>query len=670
MVFSPSKPPGSYRIFLFGESAALGDPRPAFGMARYLEVLLQERYPSTRFEVIPAAMTAINSHALLPAARECAKYQGDLWIIYMGHNEMVGPFGANTVFGSRAPPVWAVRAYLALEATRCGQALVALGRHWRPPKTDRSSWEGMKMFLGSETPVDDPRKQTVYASFAANLADMIKAGLGAGAQVVLCNPASNLRDCPPFASRHGSNYLAAESPWKAAYADGLKAQAEGRLAEARQALAVAAGQDDRFAELQYRLASLALADGELAPARLHFTLARDYDALPFRADSRLSGTITNLAARFAARGVRCFDAADALATVSSNRVPGRELFFEHVHLTPRGNYQVALGLADQVAGLLPPQTKAGAGVAWAPPEWCDQRLGLSAWNWRAVLENVLARLADAPFTNQLEHTERVRFLSGQLRDWARQAVPANQGTVRSNYLEALRRAPRDFHLQACYGEFLEMSGQFKEAVPVWQGYCDQLPHHFLGFFELGRTQARLQQYAEAAAALTHSLRLRPDYVDSYLELGRVLAAQHKPEEALQQFALAARLRPEDARVPFERAGVLADLKRRPECLASLREAIRLRPSYWQARYYLGVELAVDGAVQLAAEEFAWVVRLRPEFPLAHLNLGTALARQGRYPEAEAQFRETLRLQPDNQAAAQQLRALRSLLQTSPLPSEK
>ena len=105
------KSPGTIRIFIFGESAALGDPEPAFGFGRYLEVLLQMRFPTNRFEVIVAAITAINSHALLPMAEECAKYEGDLWILYIGNNEVVGPFGAGTVsdreprrFGSFAPP--------------------------------------------------------------------------------------------------------------------------------------------------------------------------------------------------------------------------------------------------------------------------------------------------------------------------------------------------------------------------------------------------------------------------------------------------------------------------------------------------------------------------------------------------------------------------------------
>jgi hypothetical protein len=70
------KPPGTYRIFIMGESAALGDPEPAFGAGRYLEVLLRERFPNAKFEVVNVAMTAINSHAILPIARDCARRTG------------------------------------------------------------------------------------------------------------------------------------------------------------------------------------------------------------------------------------------------------------------------------------------------------------------------------------------------------------------------------------------------------------------------------------------------------------------------------------------------------------------------------------------------------------------------------------------------------------------
>ncbi len=94
------KPGGVCRIFILGESAAFGDPEPAYGFGRILEVLLQERYPGVRFEVVNAAMTAINSHVILPIARDCAAQDGDVWLVYMGNNEVIGPYGAGTVFGS------------------------------------------------------------------------------------------------------------------------------------------------------------------------------------------------------------------------------------------------------------------------------------------------------------------------------------------------------------------------------------------------------------------------------------------------------------------------------------------------------------------------------------------------------------------------------------------
>ena len=124
--FRAAKRPGTTRIFLFGESAALGDPKPAYGFGRYLEALLKERFPGTGFEVICVAMTAINSHAILPIARECARYDGDLWVVYMGNNEMEGPFGANTLFGAQAPELSVIRASLALRSTRLGQWLVGI----------------------------------------------------------------------------------------------------------------------------------------------------------------------------------------------------------------------------------------------------------------------------------------------------------------------------------------------------------------------------------------------------------------------------------------------------------------------------------------------------------------------------------------------------------------
>ena len=62
------KPSGTVRIFVFGESAAYGDPQPRFGLPRMLAAMLELRHPDRKFEVVNAAMTGINSHVILPLA--------------------------------------------------------------------------------------------------------------------------------------------------------------------------------------------------------------------------------------------------------------------------------------------------------------------------------------------------------------------------------------------------------------------------------------------------------------------------------------------------------------------------------------------------------------------------------------------------------------------------
>src|SRR6185436_17411076 len=98
------------------------------------------------FEVINLGITAINSHVIVPITRECARRDGDIWIIYMGNNEMVGPFGAATVFGSRAPPMWLLRLNLALQKLRLGQMFVSWSRHLAGTSKNTSGG-GMQMFL-------------------------------------------------------------------------------------------------------------------------------------------------------------------------------------------------------------------------------------------------------------------------------------------------------------------------------------------------------------------------------------------------------------------------------------------------------------------------------------------------------------------------------------------
>lgn len=658
-VLSAPKEPGTYRIFLLGESAALGDPRPAYGVGRYLEVLLRERFPTNRFEVICAAMTAINSHGVLPIARECAALEGDLWIVYLGNNEFVGPFGLSHPFGLRAPSQFTVRTLLGLKATKLGQLTESLLARLRPTGPESPGWQGMKTMAEQPVPPDDPARETVYRNFERNLEAIVQTGLRARARILLCSVASNLRDCPPFASTPPAALSSDNAAsWSNLWLRAVAAQASTNPTEATALLEQALPLAPTSAELHYRLARSALhaARPDLAPA--HFRLARDHDALPFRADARLNSTVASVANRHATRGVGFFDAEAALSADTPGLSPGHESFHEHVHFNFAGSYRLALALATHLEPQLPAALLAGRRRdTWASPELCARRLGLTDWNRFTVYESVWQRLQDAPFTNQLDHVSRLVPLLTQLLELRLALQPQFYMDARAIYDEALVRSPHDFRLHENFAEFLEATSELEEARQHWDRVRALIPHHCLPYYHLGRLDARLGNLPSAQQHLDQALARRPDFPEARLELGRVFARQDLTEQAIAEYQTVIRHPLGSPTAYLRLADLLAAQNRRPEATAALREAITRHPQAWEPHYFLGVELAVEDQLEAAAEQFAAAVRLRPDFALAHLNYAIALAKLGQLEPARAHFRETLRLDPANARAAEYLRFL-------------
>src|ERR1700690_3936813 len=282
--FAAEKATNTYRIFLLGESAANGDPDTTYGVGRYLKVLLRERFPGTEFEAISVAMTAIDSSTILPIARECARHQGDLWLIYMGNNEMVGPFGAETSYGIRAPSLGVIRTILAIKSTRIGQWLDAFGRRLRRNSSTPKEWGGMEMFVNSRLGPDDPARLRAYANFKGNLEDILGAAHQANVPVILSTVAVNLKDCAPFASIHAAGLdKNKELAWNQIYQQGVDLETGGSVPEGLALYKKAARIDPQFADLQFRMGGCDLALTNVDQARQEFERARDYDALDFRA---------------------------------------------------------------------------------------------------------------------------------------------------------------------------------------------------------------------------------------------------------------------------------------------------------------------------------------------------------------------------------------------------
>src|SRR5271165_2985790 len=214
-----TKPPGTVRIFVLGESAAMGDPDSAYGFSRYLEMMLRARYPSTRFEIVNTGSVAINSHVVLPIAEGLADQHPDIFISYSGNNEVVGPYGAGTMLTSSAMSMPVVRASIFYHSTRIGQLVTRLG-------TQKREWQGMEMFLDKEVPASSPQMKYVYANFEQNLRDILAVARKAGAKVIVATVATNLRDCAPFASQHRERLKAEElQSWTALVQQGDQLEA-------------------------------------------------------------------------------------------------------------------------------------------------------------------------------------------------------------------------------------------------------------------------------------------------------------------------------------------------------------------------------------------------------------------------------------------------------------
>ena len=656
LVMAGEKPTGVRRIFILGESAALGDPEPAFGFGRYLQVLLEQRFVKSRFEVICTAMTAINSHAILPIARECAHQRGDVWVLYMGNNEFVGPFGPSTVFGPQAPPLSLIRFNLALKQTRLGQLLSQV----TIKRAEQNAWGGMKMFLDHQVPPDDPRKEKVYQYFESNLEDILHSARGAGAKVVLSTVACNLKDCPPFASRLSDKLTERQkSDWQQLYQAAIQAQSAGRFEAAISNFQAAAQIDHSFAELQFRWAQCFLGLTNTDQAKQHFELARDFDTLPFRVDGRLNEVIAKTAGKHSAQDVCLVDAASILAEQCPQGIIGREMVYEHVHLNFEGNYRLARAVADGVAKLLSATDGSSDAGSWASFEECSQRLALTDWDRRRVYQSLLRRLAEPPFVNQMDHRAQLESLRKDLVDARARQTPEAMARARVAYAEATGAAPEDFYLRADFAKFEEDLGNFPGAIRQWKAARDQIPFVPAPHFYLGKDLARAGKTEEALEELTAALAIRPDLAEVLEEKGRLLTTTKRTEEGLKLLERAATLEPGNARICVDRAEALAAENRHSEALDQLTRAVSLQPGFWEARYLLGVELALTGQNRAAAEQFLETVRLNPNYPPGHLNLGIMLVKLSKIDEAMVQFEETLRLDPKNQKAGEYLQALRA-----------
>lgn len=698
------KPPGTVRIFVLGSSAAQGFPDPAFSFARVLEVMLQDAYPHVAFEVINTAMVAINSHVVREIAADCASYEPDLFILYEGNNEVVGPFGAGTVFDAFTDNLPMIRARLWLQTTRIGQLAARLGGSLRPRGStqDLTVWKGMEFFLEQRVPADSPALAGVYDHFRENVRAIAASARRAGAPLLLCTVGVNLKDCAPFAAVRGRG----GDEWEARYAEGQRREEAGDAAGAIESYQAACLLDDRYADAFYRLGRCALQLGEVAAARQAFSRARDLDTLRFRTDSRLNAILRELGGSLGA-GVRLVDIERLFedAGVNPAGIAGIEHFYEHVHMNFDGNYEIARALFAEVVALLGQRLRGDTAGAPEPlsRDACANRLAYCGLARHEIAKQVASLLEHPPFTNQLDHAHRLAAARAAARATLPETTPTALAQQRTSFEEALGRRPRDPYLNRAYagllaklsdweraiqrardalaitpfdaglrvelGGFLAMSGDAGEATREYLRVCDDVyadaSARADALFGLGVLADRRRSAEEAVRRYNEAIACNPTHVKAMTNLGLLYRRQGQPSLAESRFREVVKHSPDLMLGHFNLALALIDQQKTDEAMASLRRAAEIEPNNPSVRLTIGSLLIQAGRFGEAIEHLEIATKNAPNSPDAWFALGGALWKTDRRSEAEAAFRRTLELKPDHASARQALEKLHEPAPASP-----
>jgi lysophospholipase L1-like esterase len=365
--FAAVKAPGTFRIFVIGESPAAGSPYGTdLAFAATLQHRLAAEAPAVHWEVVNAALAGLQTWSALTIVRDIARYQPDLLVVYMGHNETgtrftpserrwIDPRGL--AWRARLVDTRLYEALSRILPARAASQMIDLHNVHRAGNAAPSA-EGRRTFA---TPADRALSAALYRS---RLDEMVRIMRAAGAHTMLLTLSQNFSDWGPAASTHRRGMRPDEkAAWRAAVRAGDALAPEdcaGALAVWSHALEL----DDGYAALQFKMATCERRLGRLEEATTRFRRANDLDALPQGAPTSFNDILRAVARR---DGAILVDIDLDFRQVSGPRLVGNDLFIDPEHLNLRGHQVIAAAVASAIreSGL------AGPDVRWTPGAYVD-----------------------------------------------------------------------------------------------------------------------------------------------------------------------------------------------------------------------------------------------------------------------------------------------------------
>ncbi len=517
-LFLRSKPAHSLRIFVLGESSAAGFPYSYNGtFSRVLQDALQDVLPNDTVEVVNLGVAAITTYALYDEIEEILAQKPDAVVIYAGHNEFYGALGAGSTETVGTFPAL-VRTYLRLQrlkivlltrelATGLAQRLRAIHSSGVRP----SSRSLMQQMVREELiPLDSPTYRRGIRQFRDNLRLILGRFRDAGVPVFIGSLTSNLRDQPPFRS-----------------------VATPELPPA----------DRVFGEAQRTLAR-----GDPAEARRLFERSRDLDALRFRAPGEFNPIIRALTRE---AGSHYVPVDEAFAAVSRDRIPGSDLFWEHLHPNQTGYHLMGKVFFEAIAraGFLGRTADPTRLRSW--PVYYD-RMELTEFDRRYAWHHIQALTTTWPFIAHEDPAGYPRsYRPHNAADSAAfEVVGKGRGTwpwakfnlggyyrsrgelqlALAEYRGLMRDQPENAAIRVYAADVLQQLRQFDHAGELLErAYA--LEPTAVTCYALGMSELGAGRYDRAVSLLEQSLQLRPDHPPALFGLSRGYALKRNLRQA-------------------------------------------------------------------------------------------------------------------------------------------
>ena len=198
--FKKTKEANTFRIFVFGGSSTEGFPYNFYtSFPNQLKQRLLLNTEGLNIEVVNLGMTAVNSYVIHDLAKNVISYDPDVIIIYAGHNEYYGSFGAATTQFGFINSIVFKRLIIWLKNWRLFQMLESLLRFDKENENINERRTMMAKVISQSNIIKDSE---IYnhgiKQFSSNLSDIVKIFESKKLPIFIGTVASNLKDQTPL----------------------------------------------------------------------------------------------------------------------------------------------------------------------------------------------------------------------------------------------------------------------------------------------------------------------------------------------------------------------------------------------------------------------------------------------------------------------------------------